>query len=84
VGVGISERRRGARLRQKILNAARDLFAAQGYEAVTMREIARRSNTADRDLLHFKDKEALINELYTVDCTVLANGFSTSAVSPTR
>ena len=64
--MGISERRRrdGARLRQKILNAARDLFAAQGYEAVTMREIARKIEYSPTAIYtHFQDKEALINEL---------------------
>jgi len=77
-GVGISERRRrdSVRMRQKILNAARNLFAAQGYEAVTMREIARKIEYSPTAIYsHFKDKEALINELCTVDFTVLASGF---------
>lgn len=77
-GVGISERRRrdSARVRQKILNAARDLFAAQGYAAVTMREIARKIEYSPTAIYsHFQDKEALINELCTVDFMVLASGF---------
>lgn len=76
--MGISERRRreSARLRQKILNAARDLFASHGYEAVTMRAIARKIEYSPTAIYsHFKDKEALISELCTVDFTVLASGF---------
>lgn len=76
--MGISERRQreSAVLRQKILNAARDLFAAHGYEAVTMREIARKIEYSPTAIYsHFKDKEALINELCTLDFTILSRGF---------
>ena len=39
--MGIKERRERERqeLRVKILNAARELFAKRGFEAVTMREV---------------------------------------------
>lgn len=76
--MGITERRRreSARLRQKILNAARTLFAAHGYEAVTMREIAKQIEYSPTAIYgHFQDKEALINELCTADCMALASGF---------
>ena len=76
--MGISERRRreSARLRQKILNAARDLFAAHGYDAVTMRAIAKKIEYSPTAIYsHFKDKEALINQLCTLDFTTLSSGF---------
>ncbi len=76
--MGSTERRRreNAQLRQKILDVARDLFAAQGYEAVTMREIGRKIEYSPTAIYsHFKDKDALINELCTVDFIALSNGF---------
>ena len=76
--MGISERRRRetVRLRQKILNAARDLFAAHGYDAVTMRAIAKKIEYSPTAIYsHFQDKEALINELCSTDFMALASGF---------
>jgi AcrR family transcriptional regulator len=76
--VGIAERRRreSARLRQKILNAARELFAAHGYDAVTMRAIARKIEYSPTAIYsHFQDKEALIGELCTVDFLALSQAF---------
>lgn len=76
--MGISERRRreSLRLRQKILNAARDLFAAHGYDAVTMRAIAKKIEYSPTAIYsHFQDKEALINELCSTDFMALASGF---------
>ena len=76
--MGISERRRreSVRLRQKILNAARDLFAAHGYDAVTMRAIAKKIEYSPTAIYsHFQDKEALINELCSTDFMALASGF---------
>lgn len=55
-------------LRGKILDAARELFADQGYEAVTMRSIAERIEyTPTTIYAHFQDKEALLRELCTQD-----------------
>lgn len=63
-------------LRRKILDAARTLFAAQGYEAVTMRTIAQAVEYSPRTLyLHFKDKEELIRELCQEDFRELGESF---------
>jgi AcrR family transcriptional regulator len=73
--MGIAERRERERheLRQKILNAARELFAARGYEAVTMREIAGRIEYSATVLYkHFADKESLVRELCRKDFDTLA------------
>lgn len=48
-------------VQQRILTAARDLFAAEGYEAVTMRRIADAIEYTPGALyVHFKDKRELI------------------------
>ena len=57
------EREKGA-LRIQILDAARYLFARDGYDAVTMRAIAERIEYSPRTIyLHFQDKEDLVREL---------------------
>lgn len=57
-----------ALLRSKILEAARALFVKEGYEAVTMRRIARKINyTATAIYYHFPNKEALLRELCEQD-----------------
>ena len=76
--MGPMERKERERLalRRKILDAARSLFAEQGYEAVTMRTIANEVEYSPRTLyLHFKDKEELIRELCQEDFRVLGEGF---------
>lgn len=73
--MGIPERRERERqaLRQRILDAARELFAKRGYEAVTMREIARRIEYSATALYsHFADKETLVRELCKQDFTSFA------------
>ena len=51
-------------LRLQILDAARYLFARDGYDAVTMRAIAERIEYSPRTIyLHFSDKEDLVREL---------------------
>jgi AcrR family transcriptional regulator len=72
-----SPRNRRARekvaLRTQILDAARQLFAKDGYEAVTMREVARRIHyTATALYYHFPDKESLLIELCRRDFLALA------------
>jgi DNA-binding transcriptional regulator YbjK len=53
--------REKAALRAQILDAARQLFAKEGYEAVTMREVARKIQyTATALYYHFPDKESLL------------------------
>jgi AcrR family transcriptional regulator len=59
-----------------ILDAARELFAAEGYEAVTMRRIADRIEYSPTAIyFHFKDKEALVRELCDADFLTLAHQF---------
>jgi len=73
--MGIQERRERERLelRVRILNAARELFAKRGYEAVTMREIARRIEYSPTALYgHFEDKETLFRELCRQDFSEFA------------
>lgn len=82
--MGIAERRERERkeLRQKILDAARELFAQRGYEAVTMREIAKRIEYSATALYkHFVDKEALVRELCRNDFNALAALFIETAGS---
>ncbi len=73
--VGSSERRQREKdtLRAAILDAARELFATQGYEAVTMRKIADRIEFSPTAIYqHFADKETLVTELCNVDFLDLA------------
>jgi AcrR family transcriptional regulator len=73
--MGPRERREREReeIRSLILDAARELFAAQGYEAVTMREIAKRIEYSPTAIyFHFKDKETLLHELCDADFATLA------------
>src|SRR5690349_6796199 len=76
--MGIRERRDRERqlLRRRILDAARELFATRGYEAVTMREIARRIEYSATALYsHFIDKETLVRELCKEDFAAFAQRF---------
>lgn len=85
VFMSISERRERDRLkvRSKILDAARELFATEGYDAVTMRRIAEAIEySATTIYLHFKDKDALILELCRVDMMSLAQAIQSVAAEP--
>lgn len=63
-------------LRGRILDAARELFAEHGFEAVTMRKIAERIEYSPTTIyLHFKDKQALFQELCAVDFLAFARVF---------
>lgn len=76
--VGSTERRERekAELRAKILDAARELFAKDGYDAVTMRKIAERIEYSPTAIyLHFADKDALLFELVEGDFAALAQHF---------
>jgi len=69
--VGITERREREReeVRKKILDAARELFAAEGYEKVTMRGIAEAIEYSPTTIyLHFEDKDDLVRALCEADC----------------
>ena len=77
--MGPKERRVREReeIREKILDAARELFAAEGFEAVTMRRIADAIEYSPTAIyFHFKDKEALLKELCENDFRNLAHQFA--------
>jgi AcrR family transcriptional regulator len=76
--MGTTERREREKLELKtrILDAARELFVAEGYEAVTMRKIAERIEYSPTAIYaHFKDKDALIRELCEIDFHAFAQKF---------
>lgn len=80
--MGPTERRAREReeIRGLILDAARELFAAEGVEAVTMRRIAERIEYSPTAIyFHFKDKEALLRELCDADFSAFAQGFAAMA-----
>jgi AcrR family transcriptional regulator len=80
--LGTRERREREReeLRTKILDAARELFANEGYEAVTLRKIAARIEYSPTAIyLHFKDKEAVLREICDADFGALAEVFAAIA-----
>ena len=67
--------------RELILDAARELFARDGYEAVTMRGIADQIEYSPTAIyLHFADKDALIHELCVADFLALAEAFQPIAL----
>jgi AcrR family transcriptional regulator len=62
--------------KSRILDAAREMFVADGDEAVTMREIATRIDYTPTAIYHhFRDKQALIEELCLLDFRGLAQAF---------
>jgi AcrR family transcriptional regulator len=63
-------------LREKILDAARELFVTQGVEAVTMRKIAEKIEYSATALYgHFADKESLLRALCDADFRSLRGSF---------
>jgi AcrR family transcriptional regulator len=80
--LGPKERREREReeIRGRILDAARELFVAEGVESVTMRRIAEKIEySATAIYFHFRDKEALLAELCDCDFRAFASGFQTIA-----
>ena len=76
--MGTLERRERERqeLRTRILDAARELFAEEGYDAVPMRRIAERIEYSPTAIyFHFRDKLALLRELCDEDFGALAQEF---------
>ncbi|HEX7050475.1 MAG TPA: TetR/AcrR family transcriptional regulator [Longimicrobiales bacterium] len=68
--MGSKERRQRecAETRQRILDAARDLFVQCGYETTTMRAVADRIEFTPTAIYHhFRNKEALLRELCVAD-----------------
>lgn len=83
--MGPRERREREReeIRTRILDAARELFASEGVESVTMRRIADRIEYSPTAIyFHFKDKEALLAELCDCDFRAFAHGFTLIAQIP--
>lgn len=76
--MGIEERRQRERdeIRERILDAARELFVECGFEGVTMRKVAERIEYSPTTIyLHFADKETLFRELCQADFAQLSRGF---------
>ena len=66
--------REKAETRQRILEAARELFTTQGYAQTSMRRIADQIGyTATAIYHHFKDKDALLRELCLLDFRALGD-----------
>ncbi len=82
--MGTKERRDREKLetRDKILAAAREMFADEGYDAVTMRAIAERVEYTPTALYHhFRNKQSLLTELCQCDFESLARHFSGQAAA---
>jgi AcrR family transcriptional regulator len=76
--MGSLERRSRERqeTRERILEAAREMFVELGYEATTMRAIADRIEYTPTAIYHhFRNKEALLSELCGQDFRALATAF---------
>lgn len=64
-------------VREQILEAAFDLIAVEGYEAVSTRDIARKAGVGDASMFkHFPTKENLGRELYRVALAPLQRAVS--------
>ncbi len=73
--MGVKERRERERVetRDKILEAARELFIDEGYEGVSMRQIADKIEYSPTAIyVHFKDKDELFLEICHQDFRLLA------------
>ena len=82
--MGVKERREREKseTRDKILDAARELFATEGYEGVSMRKVADKIEYSPTAIyVHFADKEELFRELCHQDYARLAEVFQSSAIS---
>lgn len=80
--MGVRERREREKdaTRQKILDAARELFATQGYEAVSLRRIANAIEYSPTAIyVYFKDKAELMKELCCQDFEAFAAKVGESA-----
>jgi len=79
----LSRKDQKARTRSTILQAARDLFAARGYEAATMRELATRAGVAVGTInLHFADKTSLLAAALDEDIEAALAGAEVPADAP--
>ncbi len=82
--MGIKERREREKseTRDKILDAARQLFISEGYDGVSMRRVAEMIEYSPTAIyVHFADKEELFRELCHEDYARLAEVFQSSVIS---
>src|SRR6516225_3114594 len=82
--MGVKERREreNSETRDKILDAARELFVTEGYEGVSMRRVAAKIEYSPTAIyMHFADKEELFRELCHQDYARLAGVFLSSVMS---
>jgi len=83
--MGVKERRERERgeTRDKILEAARELFIEEGYEGVSMRQIADKIEYSPTAIyVHFKDKDELFLEICHQDFRLLAHSMAALAQVP--
>src|SRR3974390_67917 len=76
--MGVKERREreAQETREKILDAARELFIKSGYDGVSMRKIADKIEYSPTAIyVHFKDKDELFREICHGDFQRLAQAF---------
>ena len=82
--MGVKERREREKseTRDKILDAARELFVTEGYEGVSMRRVAEKIEYSPTAIyVHFADKNELFRELCHQDYARLAEVFQSSVMS---
>jgi len=82
--MGVKERREREKseTRDKILDAARELFVAEGFDGVSMRKVAEKIEYSPTAIyVHFADKQELFRELCHQDYARLAEVFQSSAIS---
>jgi AcrR family transcriptional regulator len=82
--MGVKERREREKseTRDKILDAARELFVTEGYEGISMRRVAEKIEYSPTAIyVHFADKSELFQELCQQDFARLAEVFQSSAMS---
>ena len=81
--MGVQERRarEKSETRDKILDAARDLFISEGYEGVSMRKVAEKIEYSPTAIyVHFADKKDLFHQLCQEDFAKLAEAFQNPAM----
>jgi len=77
MGVAERKQREQTQIREKILDAALEFFAAEGVDAVTMRALADAIEyTPPVIYAHFRDKQAIIRELCNRQLRTLAKSFA--------
>lgn len=80
--MGLKERREREKqeLREKIMDAARAIFASEGYDAVSMRRIADQIEYSPAAIYaYFPDKESLFREICRCDFDCLLQNFKALA-----